>query len=151
MKIITSSDIQSLNDKKSIEEKKHTKEITRAVNPPKMRARRTPAPRKDRVISASRLKNILKYQSNPISDLSPPSAPKSQYKEYKNSMKETSINLITSIQPEYADTIKDKIMGSKDIVDILSDKLMDLDMIENEWLVLGLTVAGKFLEANNGI
>jgi len=42
-------------------------------------------------------------------------------------------------------------MGSKDIVDILSDKLMDLDMIENEWLVLGLTVAGKFLEANNGI
>lgn len=149
MKIISSDEIQSLNDKKAIEEKKHTKEIFKAVNPPKQRPRRTPAPRRERTVQASRLKDLLQFQS-PQSSNVVPSAPK-QYKEWTNSMKETAIKTVVSIQPEYSDTIRDKLTSSNDIVSILSDKIMNLDLVENEWLILALTIGGKFLEANTGI
>jgi len=150
MKIISSNEIQSLNDKKSIEDKKHTKELNKAVNPPKMKIKTSRAP-KSAPMSASRLKNILKYQSMESGGESAVRLPKSQYQEYKQSLKESTINVVTSLQPEYADTVRDKLLGSNDIVNILSEKVMNLDLIENEWLILGLTVAGKFLEANQGI
>ena len=139
MKIISSDEIQSLNDKKEIEEKKHTKEIFKAVNPPKQRPRRTPAPRRERTVQASRLKDFLQFQSSQSSNAVPP-VPKQQYKEWTNSVKETAIKTVVSIQPEYSD-----------IVSILSDKIMNLDLVENEWLILALTIGGKFLEANTGI
>ena len=82
MKIISSDEIQSLNDKKEIEEKKHTKEIFKAVNPPKQRPRRTPAPRRERTVQASRLKDFLQFQSSQSSNAVPP-VPKQQYGEWK--------------------------------------------------------------------
>ena len=150
MKIISSDESQSLNDKKEIEEKKHTKEIFKAVNPPKQTPRRTPAPRRERTVQASRLKDFLQFQSSQSSNAVPP-VPKQQYKEWTNSVKETAIKTVVSIQPEYSDTIRDKLTSSNDIVSILSDKIMNLDLVENEWLILALTIGGKFLEANTGI
>ena len=140
-KVISKATIDKWNDDHKIEQLKHQKEIKVAVNPPKQKVMRSygrrsaPQHRVDPVALMNRIQQI-----NSVSN---------EYNEYKDSIKRTTASIIGSLgkNEEEQQSVREKIMTSGDIASICSKKLMDLNVIENEWAVLGLTIAGKFLEA----
>jgi hypothetical protein len=71
-----------------------------------------------------------------------------QYQEYKTSIREAIHYGMTLIErnPSYKDGLKQKICASRDIRTILDNKLRGVNLIENEWLVLGLTLCSKVIE-----
>ena len=152
MKILSSQEIKSLDDKKSIEDKKHQKELNHAVNPPKPRRTRMSVPRQREQKSSmdpARLAKILgnAKKMSPTQDF----LPQNDYREYKESLKRSAIGLVSSMEGEHKEIIQDKLANSNDIPKILTNQLLDLDLIQNEWVILALTIGGKFLESRAGV
>jgi hypothetical protein len=142
MKVVSKQDIEKMDDDLKIEKKKHEKDLNKVVNPPKMK----PISKMRSEGASSRI-NLNQFKSlAAIPTNQPP-----RYNEYKQSLRQVAAETVSKLAPDEADTVKDKLMASRDIANICADKLFDLDLIENEWLVLGLTIAGKILEAKTGV
>ena len=139
MKVVSKQDIEKMDDDLRIEKKKHEKDINKVVNPPKMKPIRKSAPPPS--INLNQFKSLANQSPRP-----PP-----RYTEYKRSLRHIAAETVSKLAPEEAETVKDKLLASQDIANICTDKLFDLDLIENEWILLGLTVAGKILEAKTGV
>lgn len=144
-KVISKATIDKWNDDHRIEQLKHKREINVAVNPPKPKRTyggggRVKESRRSTIDPTTLMNRISTL--NGFKSASP-------YNEYKDSIKKTTANVISSMgsNAEEQKTVRDKIMTSADIASICSRKLFDLNIVENEWAILGLTLAGKFLEA----
>ena len=74
--------------------------------------------------------------------------PQPQYNEYKSALKSGVNTLFSQIERNdaYKHSFKDKISNSHDIQTILDNKLSAFNWIENENIILGLTVVAKLLE-----
>jgi len=137
MKVVSKQDIEKMDDELRVEKKKHEKDLNKIVNPPKMKPikKSHPPPR----ISMERFANLPR----------PP--PARQYSEYKRSLRHVAAETVAKLAPEESDAVKDKLLASHDIANLCAEKLFDMNFIENDWLVLGLTIAGKILEAKTGL
>ena len=141
MKVVSKQDIEKMDDDLRIERKKHEKDLNKVVNPPKMKPMK-----KTRSQGAPHRINLNHFKSLAMPSNQPP-----RYTEYKRSLRNIAAETVSKLAPEEADTVKDKLLASHDIANICTEKLLDLDLIENEWILLGLTVAGKILEAKTGV
>jgi len=163
-RIVTKSTIQEWNDKSKINDMKHNKDLRTAVNPPKMvqfkkpsgsgRAERMQRQRNhNTTFDPSRLASILSgipREGAEAGERRPPTP----YKEYKDSIKKASTQVLSSFAGENTDnqeSVRNKLANSKDIADILANRIGDLDLFQNEWIILCLTIGGKFLETRCGI
>ena len=141
MNIVSKEEVDKWNDKHKIESMKHTKSLRTIVNPPKpKKLPRIRQPRNHSVSPETMFKG-LSYVSNQLS------APPCPYNEYKDSIKKTSASLLSSVDANNQEALKQKILESNDIATICANKLMDFSGIENEWLILCLTIGGKILES----
>jgi hypothetical protein len=149
MNIIPKEKINEWNDKSKIQSMKHSKSIRQVVNPPKQkRLARIRQPREHtinpRILfnDASQLTNILRGGSSV-----------SKYNEYKESLKKSSAYLLANAvgSSQDSENIKQKLQESQDIATICSEKIMDWNGIENEWVILCVTILGKLLESKIGV
>jgi hypothetical protein len=142
MNVISKDEVDKWTDKYKINNMKHTKSLRSVVNPPK--ARKLPRIREPRMHTITP-QALTQFCGSFSSSVSP-------YNEYKESIKKSTVTLLSQLNPtETQDVLKEKILASGDIGKICASKLMDYSGIENEWLILGLTVCGKFLEARCGV
>jgi len=149
MKVIPKSVISSWNDKSQVDKMKHQHSLRKEVNPERDLTRikgrsRVSAPRapRQRQINPDRIRQIL---SEPIVTQSP-------YNEYKDSLKKCSGSVIAkTLGDDDGETLKKKITDSKDIQTIITNQVCSFPTFENELIVLGLTLTGKFLESKFGV
>lgn len=150
--IINKSELQKMSNARLITEKISKKEITSRVNEtfkpqkqksivikggggrrPRVRSpTRSAPPRVD-----DRLIEFLEHRRRT-----------SRYNEYKTSLREGLTGIMAMIErnPHYKEGLKQKIGSSHDINDILTNKLEAFNFIENDNIILGLTVVAKYLE-----
>jgi hypothetical protein len=154
-RVISKQEINQWSDKHKVDDMKHQRNLRDEATPkPQMALKSSGRSRPKRIHSQSmtpqRIQSIL---SNVNPSSSPPiHRPVGQYKEYKDSIKKTGTHFIASYAGrDNTDNVRDKLQGSEDIQKIISNKIGDLDLVDNEWGVLGLTVLGKFLEAKFGV
>jgi hypothetical protein len=162
-RVISKEEINQWTDKHKITDLKHQKEIRRQVEPKppvmlKGKQSKTPRPvaqprNHSTAFNPQRIASILKGVSRDDSaSYHHRTLPPSQYREYKESIKKTGTHLIASYAGrDNTDNVKEKLSSSEDIQKIISNKIGDLDLVENEWGVLALTVLGKFLESKFGV
>ena len=150
MKVVPKSIISSWNDKCQVDKMKHAHSLRKEVNPEKDLTRiknrgraPRPPPMRARSINPDKIRDILN-QDIPMTC--------NQYGEYKDSIKKCSSSVIaTCLGENESGTLKEKITTSDDIQKILTDKITDLPLLSSEWIVLGMTVAGKYLETKCGV
>ena len=159
-RIVSKSTIADWNDKSKVNEMKHSKELRTQVNPPKM----FQAPRSRGGVSRGRRAQVQSMRQH--SSMLDPSRLASllgrsasepaeyreklhDYREYKESIKKSSTQVLGKLIGDNVDqqaSVRDKIANSKDIATIIANRIGDLDLFQNEWLILCLTIGGKYLE-----
>jgi hypothetical protein len=146
MKVIPKSTISSWNDKNQVDKMKHSYNLRKEVNPERdlskiKNPRRLPQPKAPKINMKS-IREALGSQPLPMA---------TDYCEYKQSLKNCSGNIIAQSIGDETGTLREKITNSKDIQDILANQLFSIPAVSNEWIVLGLTLAGKVLESKCGV
>ena len=139
--IINKTTINKWNDDLKVNEKKHARALNEEAAPKKFKIPRGTsgrAPRAQR--HTPDISELLKIMPSPKGG--------TQYTEYKESLKESALKLIASIEPnpEYNTSLKGRIANSRDIQSILATKFIDLDFIDNDWGILAATICAKYIE-----
>jgi hypothetical protein len=161
---VSKSTIADWNDKSKVTAMKHSKELRTQVNPPKMfqaprgsragnrgrRAQVNAARQHSAALDPSRLASLISNIPGRDASERPRARPNHDYQEYKESIKRSTTQVLGSLAGENEDqqqSVRNKIANSKDIAQIIGSRFSDMDFFDNEWIILALTIGGKYLEA----